>query len=125
MGRDYRGKGAADKLLELLAEEVLASVRSAMLRIEISSREGIRGGGGVLLLPRLRDDRPHPGLLRDRQRLLDLRQAGDPELNRRAIPDRAPRVRRPRRSGRPSSGRLIGLPYPLIALVLFARIGRE
>lgn len=37
VGRDYRGKGAAEKLLDLLAEEILASVRSAMIRIETSS----------------------------------------------------------------------------------------
>ena len=37
VGRDYRGKGAADKLLELLSEEILASLRSAMIRIEVSS----------------------------------------------------------------------------------------
>lgn len=37
VGRDYRGKGASDKLLELLSEEVLSSTRSAMIRIETSS----------------------------------------------------------------------------------------
>ncbi len=37
VGRDYRGKGAAEKLLDLLTEEILASVRSAMVRIETSS----------------------------------------------------------------------------------------
>ncbi|NLJ45874.1 MAG: GNAT family N-acetyltransferase [Treponema sp.] len=37
VGRDYKGKGAADKLLELLTEEILSSVRSAMIRVEVSS----------------------------------------------------------------------------------------
>ena len=37
VGRNYRGKGAADKLLELLIEEALSAAPSVMLRIETSS----------------------------------------------------------------------------------------
>lgn len=37
IGRDYRGKGAADRLLELLIEEILSNTSSAMIRVETSS----------------------------------------------------------------------------------------
>ncbi len=37
VGKAYRGKGAADKLLELLIEEILSRTTSAMIRIEIST----------------------------------------------------------------------------------------
>ena len=37
IGRNYRGKKAAEKLLELLVEDILSKSPSAMLRIETSS----------------------------------------------------------------------------------------
>ncbi|HSV56409.1 MAG TPA: GNAT family N-acetyltransferase [Magnetospirillaceae bacterium] len=37
VGRQYRCKGPADRLLELVIEEVLLSARSAMIRVEIST----------------------------------------------------------------------------------------